>query len=84
MTELSSDPSSNEYRIRDETWYNRNIMKWAMYDLGNTIFSMVVVSLTIVPLIYITYFDSLGNADDAINRGNFAVSIVLFLGNIAM
>ena len=84
MTELNSPPSSNEYRISDESWYKRNIMKWAMYDLGNTVFSMVVVSLTIVPLLYIKFYDSLGNADDAINRGNFAITIVMFVGNIMM
>ncbi|MHA2170930.1 MAG: MFS transporter, partial [Candidatus Kariarchaeaceae archaeon] len=84
MTDLSSDPSSNEYRISNETWYNRNIMKWAMYDLGNTVFSMVVVSLTIVPLLYIKLYDSLGNADDAVNWGNFAITTAVFLGNIMM
>lgn len=72
------------YRISEEPWYSKNVKKWVSYDLGNTIFSMVVVSLTITPLIYIMYFDKLGNGKDAINSGNFAIAVTLFIGNVLM
>lgn len=84
MATVDEAKITSSYRISDETWYNRNVKKWVAYDLGNTIFSMVVVSLTITPLIYIMYFDRLGNGKDAINSGNLAIAVTLFIGNILM
>lgn len=72
------------YKISEEPWYRKNVLKWVSYDLGNTIYSMVVVSLTITPLLYILYFEQLGNGDDAVNAGNFALSLVLLIGNLIM
>ncbi|MHA2504474.1 MAG: MFS transporter [Candidatus Kariarchaeaceae archaeon] len=73
-----------KYRISEEPWYQRNLMKWAAYDLGNTIFSMVVVSLTFVPLLQILYFGQIGDGSRAIVRANFAFSTVLLIGNGVM
>lgn len=82
--ETPSKLGTSDYRISDEPWFKKNVLKWAFYDLGNTIYSMVVVSLTITPLIYIMYFNQLGNGEDAINRGNFTIAAILFISNIIM
>ena len=74
----------SEYRISHEPWYRTNLLKWASYDLGNTIFSMVVVSLTFVPLLQIFYFMNGSTGEQAINQANFAFSAVLLVGNIVM
>ncbi len=75
---------NTSYRISEEPWYKRNVKKWVAYDLGNTIFSMVVVSLTITPLVYIMYFDRLGDGKEAVNSGNFAMFVTLMIGNVLM
>ncbi|MHA2031711.1 MAG: MFS transporter, partial [Candidatus Kariarchaeaceae archaeon] len=74
----------SNYRISEEPWYSRNVKKWVAYDLGNTIYSMVVVSVGLAPIIYIMYFEQLGDGKDAINRGNLAIGIAVFIGNIIM
>ncbi len=74
----------NEYRISNEPWYIRNVFNWILYDLGNTIFSMAVVSLTLSPVVMILYKNNGLSADDAINSANLAVAITLFIGNIIM
>ncbi len=63
---------------------NWNVLNWALYDLGNTIFSMVVVSLSLGPLIYIMYYEKLGVGSEAIRQGNYAISTTLLIGNIIM
>jgi len=63
---------------------NMNVFKWALYDLGNTIFSMVIVSLSLGPLIYIMYYNQLGDGARAVNSGNYAISTTLLIGNIIM
>lgn len=77
----SFDPT---YRISDEPWYKMNVFKWALYDLGNTIFSMAVVSLTILPLIQIMYFNKGYNGDEATHLGNIAISVGLLITNLVM
>jgi MFS transporter, UMF1 family len=74
----------SSYRISEEVWYKKNVNKWVSYDLANTVYSMVVVSLTITPLIYILYYQKLGDGTAAVNAGNFAMAIVLLIGNIIM
>lgn len=74
----------DEYLISKEPWYRKNVFNWIMYDLGNTIFSMVVVSITLAPAVYILYFNQGLNAEDAINKGNLSISITVFIGNIIM
>ncbi len=80
-----SEINNNKYKISEEKWYKKNIAYWALYDLGNTIFSMVVVSLAISPLVYIMYYNKIGgDGSEAINLGNFSVSLVLLIGNLMM
>lgn len=74
----------DEYLISTEPWYKRNIFNWILYDLGNTIFSMVVVSITLLPVVTILYYSSGYDADNAINKANFSVSTTLLIGNVLM
>ena len=64
----------SDYLISEEPFYKSNIRKWVSYDLGNTIFSMVVVSLTITPLLYILYFNQGMTGEEAIKAGNYAIA----------
>ena len=82
--ENSSETISNEIRISHEPWYRKNVYKWISYDLGNTIYSMVVVSLVFLPLLQILYFERDGDGDSAINNANFAFSTVLLIGNLIL
>ncbi|RMG21442.1 MAG: MFS transporter [Methanobacteriota archaeon] len=69
---------------KTKPWYRKNIMKWALYDLGNTIYSMVVVSLTIGPLLYIKYYDQGLSGEEAVSKGNNTLAIALMVGNLVM
>ena len=84
VVENSSETISNEIRISHEPWYRKNVYKWISYDLGNTIYSMVVVSLVFLPLLQILYFERDGDGDSAINSANFAFSTVLLIGNLLL
>lgn len=75
-------PSSQVWK--NERWYRKNIFKWALYDLGNTIYSMVVVSLTIGPLLYIKYYEQGLPGENAISKGNNTLAIALMVGNLFM
>lgn len=75
---------SAEYLISEEPWFRKNVMKWTSYDLGNTIYSMVVVSLTLTPLITIIYFNRGLTGSDAVKAGLLAVSTVFLISNLIM
>ena len=73
----------NEVKMSDQPKYKRNIAYWVSYDLGNTIYSMVVVSLTIQGLIYYFMYTG-GSGVNAVNNGNLFFAVTLFLGNVLM
>lgn len=70
-------------KISEQVGYKKNVSFWILYDLGNTIYSMVVVSLTIQGLMYYLFYEG-GNGTDAVNAGNLAFALTLFVGNILM
>ncbi len=46
MIKMSLDTNNEEIEV-ETTTSKRNVFFWAMYDLANTIYSMVIVSLII-------------------------------------
>ncbi len=82
---IRESPFTDDSKVwKNNSYYRQNIIKWSMYDLGNTIYSMVVVSLTIGPLLYIKYYEQGLPGDVAVSRGNFALSMTLLVGNLLM
>ncbi|MCY3413667.1 MAG: MFS transporter [Candidatus Heimdallarchaeota archaeon] len=76
--------TQTEYLISNEPWYQKNIWKWISYDLGNTIFSMAVVSMTLGPAVMVMYYNLGYTGEDAYNAGNLAVTNTILIGNIIM
>ncbi len=72
--ELSKNGDDIEIETKTSFW---NVFKWSMYDLANTIYSMVIVSLIINQYVLIIGQQELGlnyNQADAVYNIVFAVN----------
>ena len=80
MIKISSDINNEEIEV-ETTTSKRNVFFWAMYDLANTIYSMVIVSLIInryvLVIAQLEYGMSYGNA-------NFLFGVVAFIMQIGI
>ena len=80
MIKMSLDINNEEIEV-ETTTSKRNVFFWAMYDLANTIYSMVIVSLIINRYILV-----IGQAEYGMSYGeaNFLFGVVAFVMQIAI
>ena len=80
MIKMSLDTNNEEIEV-ETTTSKRNVFFWAMYDLANTIYSMVIVSLIINRYILV-----IGQAEYGMSYGevNFLFGVVAFVMQIAI
>ncbi|HUT82164.1 MAG TPA: hypothetical protein VMZ29_13260 [Candidatus Bathyarchaeia archaeon] len=79
--ELAKKGDEIEIETRTSYW---NVLKWSMYDLANTIYSMVIVSLIINQYVLVIGQVDLGlsytRADAIFNGVSAAMQIIVAIG----